>query len=152
MLEWQLAETELIHEIVATAERTASARGLGGERILRTDALWSLLVALERSYYCCSVSDVARLLGIRRQAAHETARRAELVGAVDLLKNPDDRRIVQIVLTRAGRSRLATARSAERSWARVLLNGLEVRQMGATAHDLRVIRHRLLRDERERRR
>lgn len=109
MLEWQLAETELIHEIVATAERTATARGLGGERILRTDALWSLLVALER-------------------------------------------RIVQIVLTRALRSRLATARSAKRSWARVLLNGLEVRQMGATAHVLRVIRHRLLRDERERRR
>jgi DNA-binding MarR family transcriptional regulator len=150
MREWAIAETELIHEIVATAERIAAARALDGEPIVRTDAVSSLLHAVERSQYCCCVSDVARLLGVRRQTAHEAARRAELSGAVELLKNPDDRRIVQVLLTRRGRSRLAATRSAEALWTHVLLNGLDTRQMAATTHVLRVIRHRLLRDERER--
>jgi hypothetical protein len=46
MRQWGLAGTELIHEIVGTAERIAAARSGDGERIVRTDALWSLLCAI----------------------------------------------------------------------------------------------------------
>ena len=147
---WRLAGTELIHEIVATAECIAAARAADGEPIIRTDAVWSLLCALERSRYCCSISDVARLLRVSRQTAHELARKAELAGQVELLTNPHDRRIVQVLLTPRARSELAAARSGEASWVNVLLNGLDMRQMAATVRVLRVMRQRLLRDERER--
>lgn len=150
MRKWRPAAAELIHEIVATADRIAATRAADSEPVIRTDALWSLLCALERSRYCCSISDVARLLRVSRQTAHELARKAELAGQVGLLKNPGDRRIVQVLLTSQARSALAAARSGEASWVNALLNGLDMRQMAATVHVLRVIRQRLLRDERER--
>ncbi len=96
--------------------------------------MWALLDALERSPYCCSISDAARLLGVSRQTAHEVANKAELAGAVELLRNPDDRRIVQLLLTRGGRAVLASARAAEASRVGVLLNGLDSRSVAVTAH------------------
>jgi hypothetical protein len=45
---------------------------------------------------------------------------------------------------------VAAAQARERAWAITLLNGLDVRTMRATSHILRVIRLRLVRDERAR--
>lgn len=146
----RLEQVELIEEIVATAARITAARSFDGEPIVRVDAVWRLLFALERSRYCWSISDAARALRMRRQSAHETACRAEVAGLVELAHNPDDRRIVQIVLTRAGRAALATTRSIESRWRNVLLNGLEGHRLVTTVHVLRVIRERLMRDERAR--
>jgi len=146
----RLAQTELIEEIVATAERITAALSFGGEPIVKTDAIWRLLTTLDRSPYC-SISDAARLLRVPKQRVHETARKAELAGLVELAANSDDRRIVQILLTRAGRSQIAARRSIENQWRNVLLNGLDEHRLATTVHVLRVIRQRLLRDERERR-
>ena len=109
-----------------------------------------LLRAIERSRYCCAIADVARRLRVSRQRAHQIARSAARIGAVELLTNPDDRRIVQVFLTRASRAELAAARSAERAWAAALLLGLDAHTMETTARVLRVIRQRLMRDERGR--
>lgn len=144
----QLARCELIEEVVATAEHLAAARDLDGETIVRTDPVWRLLVTLERSSYCCSISDAARLLSLSRQRAHQTARDAERARLVGLATNPDDRRIVQVLLTRSGRAELAATRSREVGWLNTLLNGLDDRRLAVTAHVLRVIRQRLQRTER----
>jgi DNA-binding MarR family transcriptional regulator len=141
----RLAQTELIDEIVATAERITAAQSFGGEPIVKTDSIWRLLGALEHARYCCSISDAARLLRVPKQRLHETARKAELIGVVELVTNSDDRRIVQILLTRAGRSQLAAARSIESHWRNALLNGLDEHRRATTVHVLRVIRQRLLR-------
>lgn len=148
----RLAERELVEEIVGAAERVVAARTRGGEPIVCTDAVSSLLAVLERASYCCSISDVARLLRVSRQRAHETARKAELGKLVELLTNPDDRRILQLSLTPLGRARLRAARSAESAWLAELLNGLDERRLATTLQVVRVIRQRLMRDERERRR
>jgi DNA-binding MarR family transcriptional regulator len=68
---------------------------------------------------------------------------------VELATNPDDRRIVQVLLTRSGRSVLASARSREIGWLNALLNGLDRHRLAVTVHVLRVIRQRLLRNERD---
>ena len=115
------------------------------------DEVSRLLGALERSQYCCSISDAARLMRLPKQRLHETARKAELAGVVELVSNPDDRRIVQILLTRAGRARLSAARSIQNHWRNALLNGLDRHRLTTTVQVLRVIRQRLQRDERERR-
>jgi DNA-binding MarR family transcriptional regulator len=149
MAVWTFAQAELIQEIVATAERIAVARSSGGTPIYKTDPLWSLLRALERSQYCCAIADAARLLGVSRQRAHLIARSAERLGLLELLPNPDDRRIVQLFLTRSARDELAAARSEEGTWIATLLLGLDPHRLSATTHVLRVIRQRLRRAERE---
>jgi DNA-binding MarR family transcriptional regulator len=87
---------------------------------------------------------------ISRQAAQQLAIAGERAGDIELLQNPDDRRIRQLELTRKGKAELERSRSRKRTWVAVLLNGLGRHQMHATTHILRVIRHRLLRDERQR--
>ena len=147
----QLARRELIEEVVATAEHLAAASDPDNRPIVRSDPIWRLLTTLERSSYCCSISDAARLLRLSRQRVHETAREAERAGLVELAPNPDDRRIVQVLLTRPGRAQLAAARSIEARWIVALLNGLDDHRLATTVRVLRVIRQRLLRDERARR-
>jgi len=142
------AQTELVREIVATSERIAAARSSNGEPIYRTDSLWSLLRALETSQYCCAIADAARLLGVSRQRAHLIVRTAERRGVIELLTNPDDRRIVQLQLTRAARGELTAARALEGTWIANLLLGLDEHRLATTTHVLYVIRQRLRRDER----
>jgi DNA-binding MarR family transcriptional regulator len=144
------AEAELIQEILSAAERISLARLSTGEPIYRTDCMWKMLKAVQSSRYCCAIADVARLLHVSRQRAHQVAYEAERRGNVSLMKNPDDRRIVQIFLTPAARSDLAAARSTERRWLAELLLGLDEHRMAVATHVLRVIRLRLLRAERER--
>ena len=100
MAEWSAAQAELIDEIVATAELVAAARSSSGEPIYRTDSIASLLRAIERSQYCCAIADAGRLLGVSRQRAQQIVHAAERRGAIQLVTNPDDRRILQIQLTR----------------------------------------------------
>lgn len=149
---WDVAATELIDEIVATAERVAAARASSGESVFPGDAQSRLLRAVAGSSYCLAIADVARTLRITRQAAHKLVYGSVATGHVELLPNPDDRRILQVFLTARGRAELSRVRTAEGVWRQVLLSGLADRQMAAVTHVLRVIRQRLERDERERRR
>lgn len=73
-------------------------------------------------------------------------------GDVEVLPNPDDRRILQVFLIARGRSALARARQRRSSWLAELLLGLARHELRAIIHVIRVIRHRLLRDERNRER
>jgi DNA-binding MarR family transcriptional regulator len=130
----------------------STARNWAGERAQRADAKWRLLEALERSRYCLAIADVARALGVKRQTAHELVHATVATGHVELLPNPDDRRILQVFLTARGRGELSRVRTAEGVWLQLLLSGLADRQMAMVTHVLRVIRQRLERDERERRR
>jgi DNA-binding MarR family transcriptional regulator len=153
MRPWSRAGIELLHEVVAAGECLVTTTAFDCKRgVVRTDPVWELLRAIERSSYCCSIADAARLLRISRQAAHKTASKAASAGAIELVPNRDDRRIVQIVLTRSGRSELAAAWSAQAGVVTVLLNGLDLREIDETAHIVRVIRQRLVADERDRRR
>jgi DNA-binding MarR family transcriptional regulator len=111
-----------------------------------------LLRVVARSSYCLAIADVARALRITRQAAHKLVYRAVGTGRLELLPNPDDRRILQVLLTPRGRAELASLQTAEGVWLQMLLGGLADRRMVAVTHVLRVIRQRLERDERERRR
>jgi DNA-binding MarR family transcriptional regulator len=146
---WRVDAIELIGEIALAAERIGEARSITGERIYPTDARSRFLRAIERSPYCLAIADAARALGVSRQAAHRTAYDAAALGEVDLLPNPDDQRILQIVLTPAGRSKLHAGRAIESAWLAALLNGLGDREMDATTRVVRGIRQRLERAARE---
>ena len=147
---WDVAATEVIDEIVATAARISTARASSGEPVFPDDAESRLLRAVAGSSHCLAIADVARALRVTRQAAHRLVYRAVATGRVELLPNPDDRRILQVFLTRRGRAELACARMAEGVWLQLLLSGLADRQMAQVTRVLHVIRQRLERDARER--
>jgi DNA-binding MarR family transcriptional regulator len=105
--------------------------------------------AVERSPYCLAIADLARALGVPKQFAHRLAHRTAQLGYVELAPNPDDRRILQVLLTENGGSELAAARSSVRIWLAAVLNGLGDHDMRTTTHVVRVIRQRLERDARE---
>jgi DNA-binding MarR family transcriptional regulator len=150
--QWAATQAELIDEITGAAARIAAAKDPAGDPVFRTDAVWALLSTIDRSHYCCCLSDVGRLMMTSRQHAQRLALKAEDLGMLELARNPDDRRIVQLFLTKRGRDELAHARSQRSIWTARLLLGLDrVRLMTAT-HVVRVIRQRLARDESERRR
>jgi DNA-binding MarR family transcriptional regulator len=146
---WRADAIELIGEITLAAECIGAACTPFGERVYPTDTQARLLRAIQHSPYCLSVADAARALGVSRQAAHRITYRAAAVGRVDLLSNPDDQRILQIVLTAAGRSWLRAQGAIESTWLAGLLNGLGDREMVSATQVVRVIRQRLERDARE---
>jgi DNA-binding MarR family transcriptional regulator len=65
------------------------------------------------------------------------------------LPHPDDQRILQIVLTPAGRSKLHAVRAIEPRWLTTLLNGLGDHDLATATHVVRVIRQRVERAARE---
>lgn len=147
---WLIEAMVLIYEITAVADRIAAACDFEGTHVVATDTQSRMLRALGRAPRQLSMSDVARRLCISRQAARNVIIAAANSGLVDLETNPRDRRVIQVELTAPARAQLRAAQVREKSWAIKLLNGLDVRTMRATSHILRVMRQRLVRDERAR--
>jgi DNA-binding MarR family transcriptional regulator len=73
-------------------------------------------------------------------------------GVVELLPCPDDRRLIQVALTPAGRRALEAQRLPPLDWVFTLLNGLSPAAMESTGRVLRVLAARLECYEREMRR
>jgi DNA-binding MarR family transcriptional regulator len=143
------AERDFIDEITSAARAVEHARDVHGEPIFRTDGAWHVLTAIARSPYCLAISDLGRALGVRKQTAHQLAHLTARLGYIDLEPNPQDKRILQALLTPRGRAELAAAQSAESLWLATLLLGLGDHEMAAATHVVRVVRQRLERDARE---
>jgi DNA-binding MarR family transcriptional regulator len=146
LVQRRLAEHGLIDEITGAALRIADARDWNGEPVYRTDGVWRVLATVASSSYCLAIADLARALRVRRQAAHRLAHQAVRARVIELAPNPQDKRILQALVTPKGRAELAAARTAEEVWLATLLNGLGDRELKATLHVVRVIRQRLERD------
>lgn len=145
----RVAERDLLDEITTIAERLPEALDWCGDPVFRTDGAWRVLRAVESSPLCLAIADLARALGVRRQAAHRFAYAAERAGLIELAQNHQDKRILQALLTPRGRSQLGAARVAQNLWLSTLFNGLGDHELAATTHVVRVIRQRLERDARE---
>jgi len=145
----RVSEHDLIDEIMSAAQRIADARDWNGEPVYRTDGIWRVLATVAKSPYCLAIADLGRALRVRKQTARELAHAAARAKVIELAPNPQDKRILQALVTRQGRSELAAARTAEARWLATLLNGLGDHELTATIHVVRVIRQRLERDARE---
>lgn len=146
------AERALIYEIRNAARSIAAARDTDGQLIYRTDAGFVVPDAVARAPYCMAIADLGRFLGIRKQSAQQLAHVAARAGVIELWPNPDDKRLLQLLLTPKGRAELAAARQAEAQWLMLLLHGLGDRELDATTHVVTVVRQRLDRAAREWRR
>ena len=145
----RLAEHDLIDEITSAARRIAAARDRNGDPVYRSDGIWRVLAMTAGSPYCLAIADLARALGVRKQTAQQLAHAAARAKVIELLPNPQDKRILQALVTPRGRAELAAARTREAGWLATLLNGLGDHELKATMRVVRVIRQRLERDARE---
>jgi len=108
-----------------------------------------VLATVASSPYCLAIADLGRALRVRKQTARELAHAAVRARVIELEPNPQDKRILQALLTPKGRAELAAAKIAENAWLATLLNGLGDHELKATLRVVRVIRQRLERDARE---
>jgi DNA-binding MarR family transcriptional regulator len=142
-------QSDLIEEVSEGGACFAAARNILGEPVYRNDPVWALLKTVERAPYCCSFADMGRLMKISRQHARRLGFVAAQRGLVELALNDHDRRIVQILLTKAGRGELSRVRQQRRIWAARLLLGLDTPRLLMATHVVRVIRQRLEQAERD---
>lgn len=95
--------TAFLHAIIEAADRLREARAFDGTPALALDARFVLLREIERCGGAPSFADLGRLLGVTAPAARAQALAAERAGVVELFPSPDDRRLIQVALTPAGR-------------------------------------------------
>ena len=99
-LAWEIDNTA--HRLRRCRASICATVGLSPER-------WSALAVIHRSTYVLSISDLARQLRRSRQSAHALAVSMERDRLIRFLPNPDDRRLLQIKITDAGRRFLVDA-------------------------------------------
>jgi len=144
-----VAAAAFLYAILEAADRLREARAFDGSRAMSVEPRSDLLRAVERCGGAPSFSDLARLLRITRWAARERAIAAEEAGVVELFPARDDRRLIQVALTPAGRRLLEARRLPPLDWLFTLLNGLEPAAMRSTERVLRALAERLARYESE---
>ncbi len=144
--------TAFLYAIIDAGQRLGEARAFDGSLALPLDARSSLLGAIERCGGAPSFADLARLLRVSPPSARNRALAAAAAGVVELLPCPQDRRLIQVALTPAGRRLLEAQRMPPLDWVFTLLNGLRPATMASCAHVGRVLSARLARYEREMRR
>ena len=86
---------------------------------------WSALAEIGGTSHTLSISQLARKLRLRRQSTYPLVLRLERDGLIRFLRNPDDRRLLQMELTAAGRSVLNTVEIRRNQWMLVMAYDLD---------------------------
>jgi DNA-binding MarR family transcriptional regulator len=108
-----------------------------------TSARWQVLGAMALSPVPLSVPQIARNMGLTRQAVQRLANEMQADGLVRFAPNPHHRRAKLVLLTAKGKTAFAAAMKRQDSWANELGRGLSGKQIEAAAATLRTIRQRL---------
>ena len=139
----QNAITDLVLETFRLNGRLlASGDALVGDLGL-TSARWQVLGATVLSPVPLSVAQIARNMGLTRQAVQRLASEMEGDGLLRFAPNPHHQRAKLVVLTAAGKSAFAAAMKRQGAWASELGAGLDARKIAGATATLRGIRQRL---------
>jgi len=139
----QDAITELVLETFRLNGRLlASGDALVADLEL-TSARWQVLGAAALSPVPLSVAQIARNMGLTRQAVQRLANEMEGGGLLRFAPNPHHQRAKLVVLTAVGKTAFAAAMKRQGAWAAALGKGFAVRDIVAAATTLRTIRQRL---------
>jgi DNA-binding MarR family transcriptional regulator len=108
-----------------------------------TSARWQVLGAIALSPVPLSVAQIARNMGLTRQAVQRLANEMERGGLVRFGPNPHHQRAKLVLLTARGKAAYDVAMKRQAPWANSLSNGLSIKQIEAATATLRTIRQRL---------
>jgi DNA-binding MarR family transcriptional regulator len=117
-----LSRYELLYE---RGFATATEHGYGDV----TPAMARVFVLVARGRF--SISELARRLAISRQSVHETVRMACDMGLVELIEDPENRRVRIVRFTDAGQRMSRTVLSVDRRMERELAGRIGARNVAA---------------------
>jgi DNA-binding MarR family transcriptional regulator len=139
----QDAITDLVLEVFRLNGRLlASGDALVADLGL-TSARWQVLGAAALSPAPLSVAQIARNMGLTRQAVQRLANEMEADRLLRFAPNPHHQRAKLVVLTTVGKSAFAAAMKRQDAWAVELGAGLDARKIAAATAMLRAVRQRL---------
>jgi DNA-binding MarR family transcriptional regulator len=135
--------TEVLLEIFRSngallAAGTALCQGTG-----LTSARWQVLGAVAMAGEPRTVAQVARAMGLTRQAVQRLADELEAQGVVRRVDHPESRRARPVQLTAAGRSLFDEMVRRQRPWAARIGAGIPQTELRTVLDVLRLIRTRL---------
>ncbi len=143
------ARSRYVQYFIEEVRNAASCLGACQSRIYKQQGLraeqWRALVAINRSSFTMSISVLARNLRLARQSVHSMVLGLERAGWIRLLRNPDDRRLVQIEMTDRGRSLIYNTETRLGTWLLLMTFDLSERELIKLIHTLRSIRARIAR-------
>ena len=108
-----------------------------------TSARWQVIGAMALSPVPLSVAQIARNMGLTRQAVQRLANEMEADGLMRFAPNPHHQRAKLVLLTAEGKSAFAAAMKRQGAWASDLGAGLDPRKVAAAVATLRSVRQRL---------
>lgn len=108
-----------------------------------TSARWQVLGAVALSPVPLPVAQIARNMGLTRQAVQRLVNEMEGGRLVRFAPNPHHQRAKLVLLTAQGKAAFDAAMKRQGPWARGLANGLSRKQVEAATATLRAIRQRL---------
>ena len=112
-----------------------------------TSARWQVLGAMALSPVPLSVAQIARNMGLTRQAVQRLVNEMQDDGLVQLAPNPHHQRAKLVVLSPRGKMAFAGAMKRQTAWANKLANGVTALEIATAAAMLRRLRQRLERME-----
>ena len=131
------AVTEVILNVFKLNGRLLAAGDRLTEGIGLTSARWQVIGAIALAGGPQPVANLARNMGLTRQAVQRTVNDLETHGLVTFATNPHHRRAKLVVLTRKGRAAYDAAAKRQAPWARHLAQGLRASDVAAAIHVLR---------------
>ena len=110
----------------ATAQKSGTRlmRGMG-----ITNARWQTLSELFALEKRVTVSELARHMGLTRQAVQRLADDMASDDLVEFIENPGDARAMHLILTEAGRAKYHDALEREWQWANAIAEGFDAEQI-----------------------
>ena len=108
-----------------------------------TSARWQVIGAIALSPVPLSVAQIARNMGLTRQAVQRLANEMAADGLLRFAPNPHHQRAKLVLLTPAGNTAFAAVMKRQSRWATELGRGLNAKPIETAAVMLRTIRRRL---------
>jgi DNA-binding MarR family transcriptional regulator len=128
--------------VLADGNRLAVAEGL-------TAARWQVLGAVALAGRPLTVPQIARRMGLTRQAVQESVNRLLAEALVEARDNLDHRRSPLIGLTALGSQKYTAVDQRQARWINELAAGLQLTDLAAAAHVLRDLGDRLASNQRD---
>ena len=145
--EWRrIAEGDAATAVVLEIFRVNGLLLAAGNKVAAQEGLaarWQVLGAVALAGQPLTVPQIARRMGLTRQAVQETVNRLMAEALAEALDNLDHRRPPLVWLTELGRRRYAAVDRRQIRWINELAAGLAVTDLAAAARVLRELGGRL---------
>lgn len=104
-----------------------------------TNARWQTLCELVALDYRITVSELARYMGLSRQAVQRLADDMASDGLVEFAENPGDGRAMHLLLTEAGKTTYYAALEREWQWTNMIAEDFDEKQIACAVELLEAI-------------